>query len=380
MGAISSTIQSLPPLGDFIRLTPDAYRVALNIFQYFPLFTTLEWLTPYYPAGKSSLPKATLNIPGRLGWMLMELIGPLNLLYILRTQCSNLGIDSLPLPNKLVVALYLIHYVNRAIVSPLMAPSVSPTHVFIVASAVCFNWLNSTCLAGWVLGYEVLWEGFEDLASSGAAVSAGNGNSTAVWVTSLLGTLVFALGMAGNIYSERTLFRLRREEVAKRSSSSSSSTSSSAPTEEKTTSTPKDTTNKESKNKYSKVYVIPPPKGPFTSILYPHYVFEWAEWFGFALAGTAIQPLLIPSLLAGIGSKTAVTAVSPLRLAPWFVPAAKVAGALGVPLPLAGLAFAVNTVANLLPHARWGRKWYVGRFGEEGVKGRGAVVPWCPWL
>ena len=37
MGAISSTIQSLPPAGDFLRLTPDAYRVALNIFQYFPL-------------------------------------------------------------------------------------------------------------------------------------------------------------------------------------------------------------------------------------------------------------------------------------------------------------------------------------------------------
>ncbi|PLB34443.1 3-oxo-5-alpha-steroid 4-dehydrogenase family protein [Aspergillus candidus] len=376
MGAISSTIQSLPPVGDFIRLTPDAYRVALNIFQYFPLFTTLEWLTPYYPAGKSSLPKNSLNIPGRLGWMLMELVGPFNLLYILSTQCSNLGIDSLPWPNKLVVALYLIHYVNRAIVSPLMAPSVSPTHVFIVASAACFNWLNSTCLAGWVLGYEVLWEGVSS-SSSSASASTGNGNSTAVWATSLLGVAVFALGMAGNIYSERTLFRLRREEVAKRSSSASSSSSSSSPPEEKPT-TPKDT--KESKNKYSKVYVIPPPKGPFTAILYPHYVFEWAEWFGFALAGTAIQPLLVPSLLAGVGAKTAVTAVSPLRLAPWFVPAAKVASALGVPLPLAGLAFAVNTVANLLPHARWGRKWYVERFGEEGVQGRGAVVPWCSWF
>ncbi|PLN75482.1 hypothetical protein BDW42DRAFT_197733 [Aspergillus taichungensis] len=376
MGAISSTIQSLPPVGDFVHLTPDAYRVALNIFQYFPLFTTIEWLTPYYPAGKSSLQSSALNIPGRLGWTIMELVGPLNLLNILRTQTPQLGIASLPLPNKLVVALYLIHYVNRAIVSPLMAPSVSPTHVLIVASAAVFNWLNSTCLAGWVLGYGVLLEGFDSSAGGGGGVvsSASAGNSTAVWVTSLLGTLVFALGMAGNIYSERTLFRLRREEVSRRSSSSSSSPSKDTKKESKSKSKSKES------NKYSKVYVIPPAKGPFTSILYPHYVFEWAEWFGFALAGIAIQPLVVPSLIAGVGSKTAVTAVSPLRLAPWFVPAVKVAGALGLPVPLAGLAFAVNTVANLLPHARWGRKWYVERFGEEGVKGRGAVVPWCSWF
>ena len=73
-------------------------------------------------------------------------------------------------------------------------------------------------------------------------------------------------------------------------------------------------------------------------------------------------------------------ATPPINLAPWLVPAAKWAQNLSVPLPLPGLIFLVNAVANMLPHARWGRKWYVKMFGERAVAGRGAVVPYCSWM
>ena len=69
-----------------------------------------------------------------------------------------------------------------------------------------------------------------------------------------------------------------------------------------------------------------------------------------------------------------------LHLAPWLVPAAKVTRYLGVGFPVPAVVFVVNAVTNMLPHARWGRRWYVERFGEERVEGRGAVVPFCSWL
>lgn len=269
------------------------------------------------------------------------------------------NIDSLPLSNKLVAFLFLIHYANRAIVSPwFAAPSMSPIHLLVASFAVLFNWFNSSSIAAWLVGYHVpVSQGFK---TDGAAA----GPSTATFfhghqpppfstrVLPVIGLALFVVGITGNIYSERALYRLRREEADKRSAK-------------------KESTN--CGNKYSKVYVMPPRQGVFRFILYPHYVFEWVEWLGFALVGTAV----FPSRQFAI---TSTYATPPVTLAPWLVPVARWAEYLNVPLPLPAVIFVINAVANMLPHARWGRKWYEQKFGKQAVARRGAVVPFCPWM
>ncbi|RAH41628.1 3-oxo-5-alpha-steroid 4-dehydrogenase family protein [Aspergillus brunneoviolaceus CBS 621.78] len=366
MGAIlSSCWDHLPPLMDILLPTPDVYLTLLNIFQYFPLFTIIQWLTAWHPAGKTSMKSSLFNLPGRWAWFAMEIVSPVNLLYVLwklplklaaahrTTTNSGSNADgsisiSIPLPNKLLAALFVAHYLNRAIISPfLAAPSMSPIHLFIMVSAMLFNWFNSTCLAGWLVGYDIPirpaspYHPSSPPSNTAAAAAPGK-------VVPYLGLALFLAGMAGNIYAERTLFRLRREEGARRAAAADAAGGAGA------------------------VYVIPPPSTPlFASILYPHYVCEWLEWTGFALAGTAVRT---------VAAAAAAAASRPLHLAPWLRPAAQLAAAVGLPFPVPAAVFVVNAVTNMLPHARWGRRWYVERFGEEKVAGRGAVVPFCGWF
>lgn len=298
----------------------------------------------------------------------MEIVGPLNLLAILYARLDGDLLTALPSAgSKLATALYVLHYANRAVISPFfVAPSMSPIHVFIVASAVAFNWFNSVCLAGWVLGFpvDVVYGG----AASSTAGDISKGIAAGIQVPSPgqglllpgLGLAVFFLGMIGNIYSERTLFRLRREEGDKRAATIAKDDNKAS--------------NNKSENRYSKVYVIPPKQGVFKTILYPHFAFEWIEWIGYVLVGTAVFPPATAAAAVVAGAAPRIT------LAPWLVPAARLAETLRVPLPLPALVFVVNAIANMLPHARWGRKWYVEKFGEEAVGNRGAAVPWCPWL
>lgn len=302
------------------------------------------------------------------------------MLYILWKLPPRLNIPSLPLSNKLVASLYVIHYVNRAIISPFFAaPSMSPLHASVVAMAVLFNWLNSSCLAGWLVGYHVPVLGYKTDGAVGVGESYSSRYSPATHFLPCLGMVLFTAGMMGNIHSERTLFRLRREAAEKRDAAKKSDEDITRnedgdqdhPTFIQASSTAANANGK--KNKYAKVYVIPPPRGVFRSILYPHYAFEWLEWLGFALVGTAVFPAR-QALMAG------AYASPPLQIAPWLWPAAALAEKLQVPLPLPAVVFVVNAVANMLPHARWGRKWYVEKFGEKAVAGRGAAVPWCSWL
>ncbi|KAL4873198.1 hypothetical protein BDV12DRAFT_182436 [Aspergillus spectabilis] len=397
--SLSSTFNALPPLRDFFPPTPEAYITLLNVWQYFPLITILQWFTSWHPAGKTSAKNSIFNIPGRLGWFAMEITGPINLVYILTTLPPKLNIHILPLPNKLLAFLYLLHYFNRAIISPFFAAtSMSPMHAFIVLSAMLVNWLNSSSLAGWLVGYNVTTiPGYypasfssittpEKVLEDSLASTAGTS-----LILPTIGLVLFFTGMAGNIYAERTLFRLRREAADKKQ----------AQNQDKKDDNPQDSEGRK-RNKYHKLYSIPPPTGLFSSILYPHYVFEWLEWIGFALLGTTVFPTLTsPSLIPDVLSTSSAPppllphvssflnalsgfsggSLDGLRLAPWLIPVVWAAGKLRVPvLPLPAIVFVANAVANMLPHARWGRQWYVERFGEEKVAGRGATVPFCSWM
>lgn len=278
----------------------------------------------------------------------MEIVGPLNMAYILltlpqRALAPSITFASLPFWNKVMGSLYILHYTNRAIVNPLfLAPSIAPIHFIVAASAVCFNFANSSGLGGWIAGY-------------GRAAIEGDKYWTETrnpW-TMYFGLALFFIGMAGNIVGENTLFRLRREETAKRVQQ-------------------RDVAEKmlangvianatkngvKQKNPHDKVYVIPSVDLPlFSRVLYPHYVLEWMEWTGFLIIGGGMSV----QSLSSASAQSALITVGGYGIFCDCVPA---------------LVFLVNEIACMAPRAWYGKKWYVKQFGEDAVAGRGAVIP-----
>ena len=165
------------------------------------------------------------------------------------SSSSILG-TGLPAKNELLAGLYVLHYLNRAVITPLfLAPSMSPIHTIVAILMAIFQFLNSSCIACWIV-YS---------ASDSSSSPAGGALAT---LTILVGVLGFFLGLAGNIAADNELFALRKG-AAKRKAKS----------EGKVNVT------------YDKVYVIPPATGWFKYILSPHYVLEWLEWTGYWVIG-----------------------------------------------------------------------------------------------
>jgi 3-oxo-5-alpha-steroid 4-dehydrogenase 1 len=288
----------------------------------------------------------------------MEVVGPINMLYIFATLPAKLGFSFLDLPlwNKVAGALYVIHYFNRSILNPLfVAPSISPVRLEVVLFAFIFNLFNSSCLAGWIVGYELTSNlGYMPLPASSTPLQQ---------ALPYIGLATFAYGMIGNIRAERTLWRLRREEAHRRASKKSDDAT---------------TVTDESKNIYHKVYIIPPPTGLFRWVLYPHYSLEWLEWTGFVLVGTAIYPA--QAFLQTSISHNNIPPTSLITPAPWLYPFSVLAEWLHVPFPWPALVFVLNDVFTMLPQARRGLRWYTAKFGKDDVAGRSAVIPGVSFL
>lgn len=202
-----------------------------------------------------------LNLPGRYAWAAAEVVGPANLLYVLfslpeklRPQpnsATSLFGTGLPLQHEILGMLYVLHYLNRALITPLfIAPSMSPIHASVTGMMSTFQFINSANLGCWLV-YSARDKGGE------------NDTPLLSWL-SVLGFVLYFGGLAGNIVAENKLFSLRRE-AAKRKAKS----------EGKAVVT------------YDKVYTIPPAEGLYTYILYPHYVLEWFEWIGVWVLGGA---------------------------------------------------------------------------------------------
>lgn len=209
--------------------------------------------------GKTSS-KSRLNLPGRYAWAAAESIGPFNLLFILFTLPSKLKPSpnasssflgtGLPVQSEIMGVLYLIHYVNRAFVSPLfLAPSMSPIHPFVALLMGIFQFTNSSNIACW-LTYTV--------------ITADRQQPSLISFASVIGITLFFIGLIGNIKAETKLFELRKG-AAKRKARSEG----------------------KAQVTFDKVYVIPPVEGMFRTILFPHYTLEWLEWTGFWILGGA---------------------------------------------------------------------------------------------
>ena len=199
--------------------------------------------------------ESPFNLPGRYAWCIAELVGPINMLFIIYTLpgrlyptpafSSSFAGTGLPFANELLAFLYVLHYSNRAVITPLFfAPSMSPIHAAIAIIMVLFQYTNSSCIACWLV-YST-----QDPAKPAA-----------YWnIFALLSLVLFMTGLAGNILSEHALFDLRRG-AAKRKAKSEG----------------------KAEITYDKVYVIPPAQGWFEYVLCPHYVLEWSEWTGYWL-------------------------------------------------------------------------------------------------
>lgn len=66
----------------------------------------MQWATAFYPMGKTSI-ESRFNLPGKIGWALMEAPGFLNLLYIMFTLPKQNGIEHLPAENWLMAGLFV---------------------------------------------------------------------------------------------------------------------------------------------------------------------------------------------------------------------------------------------------------------------------------
>ncbi|PNS13973.1 hypothetical protein CAC42_6486 [Sphaceloma murrayae] len=248
------------------------YDFVVNTFQYFPLFTAVQWITDFYPSGKTSIDSA-LNIPGKIGWAVMETPGLAIVLYSVLTLPAELGIKELPWANYTMAALYVLHYIYRAWVYPLLQPTMSPIHLGTVLSAIAFNIFNGLSIGGFVGGH-------------GAP-------SQAYWAGSAyrieIGMVIWGWSLMGNIFHDDDLREIRRSALRIQ----------------------KEKAQKEGKavEGVEKVYMIPK-NGLFHYILFPHYFCEWLEWAGFwAIGGLHCVPArtflfneiatMLPRALAG---------------------------------------------------------------------------------
>ncbi|KAM4060808.1 3-oxo-5-alpha-steroid 4-dehydrogenase [Hirsutella rhossiliensis] len=229
------------------------YGLILKLWQFaYPAIGSLQWVIGWYGMGKTSTP-SRLNLPGRAAWMTMEAPGFLTLLYVMRTLPAQHGIDDLPWQNRVLAGLFVIHYTYRALLFPLLQPSMAPIHVLVWAMALGFQLLNATCLGAWLAAY--------------GPVTADAWAAQSPLPQFALGLAVFYAGLSANFFHDEELREIRRRRQRREQQQGCSS---------------KDN-NKAGRGATTNYYEIPQ-AGLFRYMLFPHYLCEWVEWAGFLMA------------------------------------------------------------------------------------------------
>ncbi|KAF4589898.1 3-oxo-5-alpha-steroid 4-dehydrogenase [Ophiocordyceps camponoti-floridani] len=134
--------------GWFPPSTRARYETMLLLWQLiFPIMGSMQWFIEWYGMGKTSRP-SRLNLPGRGAWMTMEAPGFLMLVYTVHSLSG--GVAGLPWRNQVLTGLFVIHYIYRAILFPLLQPSMAPIHLAVWTMALTFQLLNASCLGAWL--------------------------------------------------------------------------------------------------------------------------------------------------------------------------------------------------------------------------------------
>ncbi|KAJ1898067.1 hypothetical protein GGI03_005860 [Coemansia sp. RSA 2337] len=215
----------------------DVYFLLLRAFQISCVIVVGGELVFGSPYGSQSTYKGALALNGRLTWVLMELVSPVALLYSYYAMDSFVPVarsKSHSLVSIAFCALWIMHYVNRALVYPLRQTSRKPMHIGIGLTSCLFNTLNGYLNGRW---FSVFSNGLynEDYL-----------NTHTLQV--VFGLCLFVLGMVGNIYHDNILMGLRRPATGKPN------------------------------NRYSV-----PVGGLFAMVSCPHYFCEVVEWTGYAI-------------------------------------------------------------------------------------------------
>lgn len=207
--------------------------------------------------GKTS-EASVLNIPGRIAWMAMECPGFLTLLYIMRTLPPEHGmhLTDLPWQNQVLAGLFVLHYLNRAVIFPLIQPSMAPIHASVAAMAAGFQICNATSIGSWLAAYGPMTAEAWKSQSSVPQFAAG--------------LLVFYAGLASNFFHDEELREIRRREQRRQDKIRAEQAKLGDG-------------DKGEQKVVAKHYAIPE-AGLFRYMLFPHYFCEWVEWFGFWMA------------------------------------------------------------------------------------------------
>ena len=142
------------------------------------------------------------------------------------------------------------HYIYRAILAPILNPSMQPIHPLVMFSAATFQVVNGASIGGWLAGY-------------GPTTHEYWAERT-IYVQ--VGVVIFSLGLLGNMYHDDHLRELRRASAREQLEAN-----------EKAKEGGKETN-------VNRVYKIPH-AGLFRYIFYPHYLCEWVEWTGYWIIG-----------------------------------------------------------------------------------------------
>lgn len=130
------------------------------------------------------------TVGNRLGWVLME--APSFVAMLLLWLLSPRSHDAAPI---VMASLFLLHYLQRSFIFPLLMRGKSRMPWAIILMGVAFNVINAYMLGGWIF------------------YIAPPGTYTTAWLTSplfIVGTLIFLVGMAINLQSDNIVRHLRR--------------------------------------------------------------------------------------------------------------------------------------------------------------------------
>ncbi|KAK0550720.1 hypothetical protein OC844_006680 [Tilletia horrida] len=394
-GALSSAASSSASAGtSSSTLATSLYTLGSLCFQYSPLIApVLIWIKDA-PHGRFA-PKvgSSWTVHGNYGWLVMEIVSPLTFLASLLSSgplASRTGnalgswapkwgnFAALPLPNRILAACFVLHYLHRAVISPLTSPTRSRMHISVPISAIGFNLINGFLMGSWIGGHsppllsaaEAVKAAVQANANSGSARAASSlwgrkaatGTAAAHPAAALqslqlgpgliptsalqhplfwLGLAGWAIGFAGNIYHDEILANLRRK--PRRSEQKQQQTNGAA----------KEVARKADKDEIKSRYKVPH-GALFELVSFPNYLCEWFEWASFAFSALYFLPLW--STAAASTSSSPLKIITTLLQTPPFL-------------------FLLAEVSAMLPRAYKGHLWYRDTFGDELPRGRKAVIP-----
>ena len=153
------------------------------------VFISLYFITAGY--GQFRTKEWGLSLNNKLAWVLMEAPAFLTMVDIWYTSgCPTAA------PQIVLLGLFLLHYFQRSFIFPLLMSGHSKMPVTIMLSGVTFNIINGIMQGGALFWFplETYQEGWNYLTHS----------------TSIIGLVVFFLGMAVNLHSDHVIRHLRK--------------------------------------------------------------------------------------------------------------------------------------------------------------------------